>query len=453
VIGRCVSASYQLVHASRQLAFASLGFVSLGLPEGLLGVAWPSIRASFNLPLDALGLLFATFATGYFVSSAASGRLIGRFSIGSVLAVSCALTGSCLLGYSLTPSWATMVALGLLLGLGAGTIDAGLNTYAAVAHGPRVLNWMHAAFGIGAAVGPLIMTAILASGLSWNVGYILVAAAQLSLATAYWLTRHAYATPDAEPASATEQPPAAVAAPEAPGSVSASVYTPQATDAPGPSSTNPQSPEVAPSGVSAPEPSAAERERAQRSGTAVILALSLAIFFVYVGLEAGAGQWSYSLFTLSRTTPAAVAGILISAYWTSLTLGRVLFGALSSRISSVTLLRAVMLLSIAASALIWLNLPPLSWLALALLGLSFAPVFPVLIAETPGRLGQEQAANAIGLEVAAAVVGGAALPATLGVLAARLTLEVVPPALLVGVLALLVLHELLVRSDPSRAQP
>ena len=189
------------------LVLASLGFVSLGLPEGMLGVAWPSISSSFGLPLDALGLLLATFATGYFCASALSGRVMGRFGTGQVLAVSCGLTGTSLLGYAVAPGWYSMVALGGMLGLGAGTIDAGLNTYAAVAHGPRVLNWMHAAFGLGAAVGPLIMTAILASGLPWNLGYGLVALAQLGLAAGYWRTRTRFATPTSpHPASATITP-------------------------------------------------------------------------------------------------------------------------------------------------------------------------------------------------------------------------------------------------------
>src|SRR5690242_14306898 len=112
------------------LALASLGFISLGLPEGLLGVAWPSIRASFDLGLDALGLLLATFATGYFISSALSGRTLGRFGIGTVLSACCALTGTSLLGYAAAPSWPAMVVLGAVLGAGAGTIDAALNTYA-----------------------------------------------------------------------------------------------------------------------------------------------------------------------------------------------------------------------------------------------------------------------------------------------------------------------------------
>jgi len=397
-----VSASYQLMRALRQLpgplVLASLGFISLGLPEGLLGVAWPSIRATFGLPLDALGLLIAAFACGYFMSSAASGRVIGRRGIGAVLSVSCLLTGTCLLGYSISPSWPAMVGLGALLGVGAGTIDAGLNTYAAMAHGPRVLNWMHAAFGLGAAAGPLIMTAILASGLAWTFGYALVALMQLGLAAAYWLTRDAYTSATA---------------------------------------------------VVTPAPTAASAS-ASRASTRALLALpiawlSLALFFVYVGVEAGAGQWSYSLFTLSRDTPAAVAGALVSAYWASLTLGRIVFGVLVTRTGPDRLLRGCMLLSVGASALIWFDIPLVSSVALAVLGLSFAPVFPVLIAETPRRLGQAQTANAVGLEVAASVLGGAALPALLGVLAARASLEIVGPFLLAACLALLVLHEVLIR--------
>ena len=397
-----VSASYQLMRALRQLpgplVLASLGFISLGLPEGLLGVAWPSIRATFGLPLDALGLLIAAFACGYFISSAASGRVIGRRGIGTVLSVSCLLTGTCLLGYSIAPSWPAMVGLGALLGVGAGTIDAGLNTYAAMAHGPRALNWMHAAFGLGAAAGPLIMTAILASGLAWTFGYALVALMQLGLAAAYWLTRDAYTTATAEVT---------------------------------------------------PAPNAASAS-ASRASTRALIALpiawlSLALFFVYVGVEAGAGQWSYSLLTLSRDTPAAVAGALLSAYWASLTLGRIVFGVLVTRTGPDRLLRGCMLLSVVASALIWFDIPLVSSFALAVLGLSFAPVFPVLIAETPRRLGQAQTANAVGLEVAASVLGGAALPALLGVLAARTSLEVVGPFLLAACLALLVLHEVLIR--------
>jgi fucose permease len=383
------------------LALASLGFISLGLPEGLLGVAWPSIRATFDLPLDALGLLLGTFASGYFVSSALSGRLLTSFGIGSVLSASCATTGMCLLGYALAPSWPAMVILGGVLGIGAGIIDSALNTFAAMHHGSRVLNWMHAAFGLGAAVGPLVMTAILSAGVAWALGYVSVALAQLGLAVAYWLTRQQFTRPTSAPTASTSS----------------------------------------------------DSRSARQLLRNPLIWISLALFGVYAGTEITAGQWSFSLLTVSRNTPTALAGLLIGAYWASLTLGRVLFGIIAPRVSPNGLLRVCILIAIAAAAVIWLNVPVVSWLALAVLGLVLAPIFPVLIAETPARLGRGQTANAVGLEIAVAVLGGAALPAAVGVLAARLSLEVVGPCLVAAGLAQLVLHEALVRlaSEPRRS--
>ena len=379
------------------LGLASLGFVSLGLPEGLLGVAWPSIRETFNLPLDALGLLLATFAAGYFVSSAASGNVLQRFGVGTTLAASCALTGTSLFGYALSPAWASMVALGGVLGLGAGTIDASLNTYAAVEHGPRVLNWMHAAFGIGAAVGPLLMTAVLAVGLSWSIGYMAVAAAQLALAVGYAAMRKQL------------------------------------------------------------QVKAETRHTTQRSQLSQLLRmrllwLLLAVFFAYVGVEVIAGQWSYTLLTQSRMMPAALAGVMVSAYWASLTLGRLLFGAIATRIGIDMLLRTCSIAIVAAAAVLWANVPVLSPASLAIIGLAAAPIFPLLIAETPRRLGELHTPNAVGLQVAAAVLGGAVIPGATGALAARVGLEVVPLCIAMAGLCVFVLHEYLVRSASAASR-
>jgi fucose permease len=260
---------------------------------------------------------------------------------------------------------------------------------------------MHAAFGLGAAVGPLIMTAVLNSGFAWNVGYASVAFAQLGLAVGYAATRKRYTSPH--------------------------------SSTPGPR----------------PEGRSTERQLLRQP----LAWVSLALFFVYVGLEAGAGQWSFSLFTLSRDVPTTIAGILVSAYWASLTVGRIVFGAIANRFSSDGLLRACMLVAVLAAGLIWLNVPVVSWLALAVLGLALAPIFPVLIADTPARLGAAQTANAVGLQVAAAVLGGAVLPGGIGVLAARLSLEAVGPCLVGLGLAQLVLHEALVRRafEPRRS--
>jgi fucose permease len=271
-------------------------------------------------------------------------------------------------------------------------------------------------FGVGAAIGPLIMTAILASGLAWNLGYLLVAVAQLGLGVAYWLTRKSYST--------SPKPPQGDKADGAMVDPLASQGT-----------------------AAAAQPSDFTSTRAlYRTRVAW---LSLALFFIYVGLEVTAGQWSFSLFTLSRGTPTTLAGVLVSAYWASLTLGRVLFGFVVSRVSVHQLLRACMLVTVVAAGVIWLNIPLASWLALAVLGFVFAPIFPVLIAETPARLGVGQTANAIGLQVAAAVLGGATIPAAIGVLATRTSLEVIGPCLLAAGVVQLILHEALLRSTST----
>ena len=136
---------------------AYVAFIALGMPDGLLGIAWPSIRADFSLPLDALGALLVAATTGYLISSSSSGVLIARMGVGRVLLLSCATTGLALVGYTLVTEWWMMVLLGVFAGLGAGAIDAGLNTYVAAHFGEGLMQWLHASFGVGVTLGPIIM--------------------------------------------------------------------------------------------------------------------------------------------------------------------------------------------------------------------------------------------------------------------------------------------------------
>ncbi|MFO1350835.1 MAG: MFS transporter [Gammaproteobacteria bacterium] len=171
------------------LALAFVAFVSLGLPDGLLGVAWPSIRAAFTLPLDALGPLLISVAAGYVGSSFASGSLLARMNVGALLAWSCLATAISLSGYALAPNWMVMIACGLLAGIGAGAIDAGLNTYVATYYSARTVNLLHAFYGVGATAGPVLMTGVLMAGHPWQRGYAIVGAAQFALAVSFALTR------------------------------------------------------------------------------------------------------------------------------------------------------------------------------------------------------------------------------------------------------------------------
>jgi fucose permease len=196
------------------VGLAYLGFVSIGLPDGLLGVAWPSIRAYFDLPLDALGALLIMFTMGYLLSSFNSGRLLTHINVGSLLALSCLATAVSLLGYALAPQWWMMVVLGMLAGLGAGAIDAGLNTYAATHFSARSVNWLHACYGVGATIGPLLMTSVLMADRPWQWGYGMVGVWQLLLAGGFGLTYQWWPITSASaktPAAAPVTPPPAAA--------------------------------------------------------------------------------------------------------------------------------------------------------------------------------------------------------------------------------------------------
>src|SRR5262245_42658285 len=140
------------------LGIAFVAFVSLGLPDGVLGVAWPSMRRSFDLPLSALGALLAAAMAGYLASSFGSGVVVARLGVGSLLAWSSATMVASSLAYAMAPAWSVVVAGGVLAGLGAGAIDAGINAYAAARFPPRLVNWLHACYGVGAMLGPLVMT-------------------------------------------------------------------------------------------------------------------------------------------------------------------------------------------------------------------------------------------------------------------------------------------------------
>lgn len=372
-------------------------FISLGLPDGLIGVGWPSIRQTFGLPLDALGALLLTFTAGYLTSSFSSGRVLARLGVGRLLVLSCAATATALLVYGLAPAWWAIVVLGVLSGLGAGAIDAGLNTYAANNFDARTVNWLHASFGVGAATGPVIMTSVLTAGYSWRLGFLIVGCVQLALAACFALTRRSWES----------------------GAVHAD----------------------AESGGSAP---------ALATLRLPAVWLSVALFFIYTGVEIAAGQWMYSLLTEARGVSTGVAGLLVSLYWASLTAGRVLFGAIARSVALDRALLFCMLGFALGAALVWLNLAAwLSFGGFALMGFCLAPIFPSLISATPSRIGAAHVANTIGFQVAAASLGGGALPALIGVLADSLGLEVLGPALLIGALAMLALFAAL----RSRGRP
>jgi fucose permease len=265
-----------------------------------------------------------------------------------------------------------------------------LNTYAATNFSPRTVNWLHACYGVGAAIGPVIMTTVLNAGHSWRWGYAIVAMSQLAMAVAFGLTRNLWTTQRLSSQATSER-----------------------------------------------------TATSSRSTLRLPVAwLSIAIFFVYTGLEAAAGTWAFSLFTEGRAIAMREAGLWVSLYWGSLTAGRLVFGFVAELRAARLLLRLCLIGIALGAALIWLNLSNLSsFLGLALMGFASGPIFPSMIAATPQRLGEAHTANAVGFQIAAAVIGQSLLPATVGVVASRLGLESVGPSLLLAALVLIALYE------------
>ncbi|MCG5438424.1 MFS transporter [Micromonospora foliorum] len=390
------------------LLLAYLAFVSLGLPDGLLGVGWPSIRGEFDVPTEAVGWVLTAGTVGYLTSSVLAGFTLARIGVGALLAGSTLLASLALAGYSVSPVLAVLVGCALLVGLGSGAVDSGLNAYAAGTFGPRHMNWLHAFFGLGVAIGPLIMTGALSAGLTWRWGYGIVAAAQLVLAVAFVLTVRAW----------HRGVPAGTAA-------GAAVVPAGADGGPGPTVRD------------------TLRLPAVWSGTLA--------FVLYVAIEVSAGLWAFLLLTEGRGLSAAVAGGCVSAYWGSLFVGRVVQGLVAERLGAGLVLRVSLAGMAVGAALVAVPGPAvLAVLGLVVIGFAAAPVFPLLTLTTAERVGAAHADRAIGLQIGAAGTGAALVPAGLGVLIGNTSVQVLGSALLVLALALIALYEWDARRSSGR---
>ena len=380
------------------ILLAFIAFVALGLPDGLLGVGWPAIRAGFGLPLDALGLLLTSSVAGYMTSTFLSGFLLARVGVGRILAVSCTLTGLALLGYTFVPAWGLLVALGVFSGLGAGAIDAGLNTYVATHFGEGLMQWLHACWGVGITLGPLIMTFGLSALNTWRFGYRVVGGFQLLLGAGFALTLAAWSQVPATAASDAPQ---------------------RLTDY------------RTPLGATLRRPA---------------VWLSVLLFFLYVGAEGGLGTWTYSLLTEARGVDPTLAGFFAGSYWFTFTLGRVAAGVVARRVGVNKLVLGGLVGALLGTGLLLWNPGELANVAaVAVIGVSIAPIFPALMSGTRTRVGDRYAANTIGMQMTATGLGMAAIPSLMGVLARQFSLEVIPLCLLAIYVGLLAIYTLTLR--------
>lgn len=319
--------------------------------------------------------------------------------VGRLLVVSCALTSLALIGYTLVPEWWMTVILGIFSGLGAGAIDAGLNTFVAANFGEGLMQWLHASYGVGVTLGPIIMTFALTTLNSWRPGYRIVGGFQLLMAASFVLTLPLWT--QKTPPSKTGQ-------------------EKHLTDYKTPFVETLLQPPVW---------------------------LSMIMFFLYVGAEVSIGAWTYTLLTESRGILTEAAGLWAGSYWATFTVGRVLAGLYAKRLGVNILVLGSLVGALAGAILMWWN--PAGWtnlLAVALIGFAIAPIFPALISGTSRRVGARFAANTIGMQMAAGGLGSSLITGLVGVLAKRISLEIIPVCWVIMFAALLGLYFLGMRN-------
>ncbi len=371
---------------------AFIAFISLGLPDAILGVAFPSIRTEFDLPGAAIGVILFSSSTGYFLSSTFAGTIMRVLSLGWLLIVSTTLVAIGLIGYSLVPFFPWFMLLAFGIGAGSGAVDTGLNAYAAERWSAARMNWLHGFFGVGAMIGPLVMTAVLTSGAEWQIGYRLVGVVIALMAVAFVVTRRLW-------------------------------------DAPAP-------------GADVEPPSTVSLAHVLRQRAVLIQA---AVFVTYCAVEVTAGQWAFTILRERFSASEGMAGIWVAMYWGALAAGRLLFGSFAERFGPARLVRWSLFATVAGTIAFLLPVYGVAVAGLLLTGLGLAAIFPTLITLTSRRLPTAFVTHTIGISVGAAVVGGASFPTIGGALESVTGPTGIAVLIAVAAIVCLLLNETLAR--------
>ena len=368
-----------------------LAFISLGLPDSLLGSAWPSLYPVLGVPVSSMGLLSMLTSLGTIVSSLQSDRLTRTFGTGRVTAFSTALTALALFGFSVSRSFWMLCLWAVPYGLGAGSIDAALNNYVALHYKSRHMSWLHCMWGVGTVISPVLMSRALSAGQGWSSGYRTVACLQTVIAAILFC--------------------------------SLPLWKGRAASA------------------DSPEPAA----KALRLGEVFRIPGAkevMACFFCYCALETTAGNWASSYLTLTKGVPAETAAAFAGLFYTGITVGRALCGFITFKLNDTQMIRLGQGVLAAGVAALFLPAPRILSLAgLVLIGLGCAPIYPSIIHSTPDHFGADKSQAVIGIQMASAYVGNLVMPPLFGLIANRITPALFPVYLLVLLGIMAFMHE------------
>jgi fucose permease len=380
------------------IAVIYLAFVSMGLPDALLGAAWPTIYPALGVPISYAGLLTILIAAGTVVSSLSSNRMLLKFGTGKITAFCTLLTAVALFGFSSARAFWQLCIWALPYGLGAGSIDAALNNYVALHFKSRHMSWIHFFWGVGATTGPYLMGALLTGGQSWTRGYMVVGVIQAAMTILMF-----FALPVWKRDAHSDARGRAVAS--------------------------------------------ARQVLAMPGAKAVLIA-----FFCYCALESTTGLWISSYMNLNRGVPADVAAKWASIFFLGITVGRFLCGFVVDRIGDKNMVRLGQAAIVAGVALIFLSRRnALCFTGIVLIGLGCAPIYPSLLHETPQNFGPENSQAIMGVQMACAYTGTTLIPPLFGVVADRIDIAALPFCLLLLIVVMIATVERLNAAARRRA--
>ena len=372
-----------------------IAFISLGLPDSLLGSAWPTMYPELGVPVSCAGILSMIISLGTILSSLQSDRLTRTLGTGRVTAISVGMTAAALFGFSISTQFWMLCLWAIPYGLGAGSVDAALNNYVALHYRSRHMSWLHCMWGIGTMVSPMVMGAALTHGMHWTVGYRAIALFQVLLTVVLVVSLPLWKERRTE--SGTEE--------------------------------------------TAPQALSLRQVFALPGAREVMLC-----FFCYCALETTAGLWASSYLTLYKHIPMELAAKFASLFYIGITAGRGISGFITMKLNDVQMIRLGQ--GIIAAGILIMVLPLGEMASLAgfiIIGLGCAPIYPCVIHSTPEHFGPERSQAIIGIQMACAYVGSCIMPPIFGLVAAHISLALLP-VYLFGVLALMVvMHEKLVR--------
>lgn len=384
------------------LAVIYVAFISLGLPDAVLGAAWPTMSVDLGAPISWAGGISMTISAGTIVSALLSDRMTLRFGAGKVTAVSVALTALALFGFSVAPNYWVLILLAIPYGLGAGGVDAALNNYVAIHYESRHMSWLHAMWGIGALTGPYIMGFALGACQGWSWGYRYISILQVAL-TAILI----FSLPLWKKRS-----------------------------------------EVKTGEVSGESDGTANNETHKPLSVRGVLAIRgakeiLVMFFCYCALESTAMLWGSSYMALGKGVDKTTAAMWASLFCIGITIGRLASGFLTMKFNDPTMIRLGQALVLIGIVSMLLPLPHNTGtiVGLMIIGLGCAPIYPCVIHSTPAYFGEDKSQAIVGMQMACAYVGSMCMPPVFGLIAQHISVLWFPLYMLAFLVLMVIMHE------------